>query len=117
MHKVVQAAYDELTIDSEFYNSKGKGQPRLLIMSGLPMSGKSYLSNLISEEMHGKVCIVRTDFIRPTVAKHMGRDEPIYVKEEHEHVFDLGHHMIKNALENGWPTIADATNTILNRNL
>ena len=55
MHKVVQAAFDEITADSEFHNSNGKGKPRLLIMSGLPMSGKSYLSNLISEKMDGKV--------------------------------------------------------------
>jgi len=95
MHKVVKAAFDELTADSKFHKDNGKGHPRLLVMSGLPMSGKSYLSNLISEKLDGNICIVRSDSIRPTVAKHMGLREPIYTKEEHAHVFDLGHNLIK----------------------
>ena len=109
MHKVVKAAFDELTADDKFHTTKNAGHPRLLIMSGLPMSGKSYLSNLITEKLDN-VCIVRTDYIRPFVAKHMGHREPIYNKEEHEHTFGLGNELVKNALINGWSVIADATN-------
>ncbi|MBU4032500.1 MAG: ATP-binding protein [Candidatus Thermoplasmatota archaeon] len=103
-------AFEEITSDSEFFTSKGPGNPRLLVMSGLPMSGKSYLSNLISVKMDGKVCIVRTDGFRPVVAKHMGRNQPMYDKEEHTLVFEIGRRLISAALDNGWSVIADATN-------
>ena len=110
MEDIVEKAFGEVTAGQIFFNAKGKGQPRLLIMSGLPMSGKSYLSNMISEKMQGKVCIVRTDSIRPTVAKLMGRDQPMYTKNEHALVFGLGNRLIAAALDNGWSVIADATN-------
>lgn len=110
MHKVVKAAFDEITESDKFYTTKNTGSPHLLVMSGLPMSGKSYLSNIIEEKLDGNICIVRTDFFRPTVAKHMGRNEPVYTNNEHEHVFTLGHELAKKALENNWNVIADATN-------
>ncbi len=110
MNEIVQAAYDEITQDSEFYNTDIGIKPRLLIMSGLPMSGKSHLSNLISERLNGDVCIVRTDYIRPIIVKHMGRREPAYTKEEHALVFELAQYLVKGAIDYGWPVIADATN-------
>ena len=105
----MKAAFDEITADDKFHTTKNTGHPRLLIMSGLPMSGKSYLTNMITEKLDN-ICIVRTDYIRPVVAQHMNRREPIYTKEEHEHVFALGHELVKNAIINSWPVIADATN-------
>ena len=110
MHKVVRAAFDEITENDKFYTTKNAGKPPLLIISGLPMSGKSYLANINKEKLNDNICIVRTDYIRPTIAKHMKRKEPIYTSEEHDHVFTLGHELVKQALENNWNVIADATN-------
>ncbi|MFO7619404.1 MAG: ATP-binding protein [Thermoplasmata archaeon] len=107
---VMERAYREIVSASKFHNSNGPGKAKVLVMSGLPMSGKSHLTNLITERMEGNVCVVRADEFRPVVAKHMGRSEPTYEKKEHALVFQIGEHLIAESLRMGWSAIADATN-------
>jgi len=107
---IAEKAYMEIIADSEFHRENGMGHPRLLVMSGLPMSGKSHLSNIISERLDGKICVVRSDLFRPVVARAMGRAEPIYDRSEHALVFQVGERLVSNALQKGWCVISDATN-------
>ncbi len=110
MHTVVENAFAEITGQENLYQKKGFDIPRILVMSGLPFSGKSYLANHILEAASKDIVLVKSDRIRPIVARHMGRDHPIYELEEHQHTFALGHELCKKGLEMGHPVIADATN-------
>lgn len=110
MIESVEKAFVEITGSEPHFHRKGCGPKRVLIMSGLPFSGKSHLSNLILEKSAKPVTLVRSDSIRPAITRAMGNDEPTYHQDEHENVFLLGHELVKKSLELGHPTIADATN-------
>lgn len=76
MDRIVEGAFAEISGSSSIYIKHGPGPRRLLVMSGLPFSGKSHLANAIAAAAPKDVAIVRSDSVRPVVAKHMGRSDP-----------------------------------------
>ena len=110
VNETVEKAFVDITGNEPIYLRKAFGPKRLLIMSGLPFSGKSHLSTQISGNLNNKVVLVRSDSIRPVIASIMGRNEPLYDNEEHVNTFALGGMLLEYGLGRGLPAIADATN-------
>jgi predicted kinase len=110
MDEIVQAALGDVTEARPEFSVLGRGPRRLLVMSGLPYSGKSHLVAKIQECSVGRIVVVRSDEIRPFVAMRMGRAVPQYDAGEHERTFALGGALIRQSLRMNNPTIADATN-------
>lgn len=110
MTDIVEGALSELLKARPEFLAPGRGPRRLLIMSGLPFSGKSHLTGKILERSLARIVVVRSDEIRPFVAGRMGRDRPLYDEPEHRATFELGGRLVKLALRNNNPVIADATN-------
>ena len=77
--------------------------PFLVILSGLPGTGKSYFANQLTR--HIKSVIVESDRIRKLLLS-----KPIYSKSEHARIFAICHRLAEDALSQGYVTIFDATN-------
>ena len=77
----------------------------LLILSGLPGTGKSYLADLIATNL--PVTVIETDFIR----KHLFK-QPTYSWKENSSVFSLCHSLIEELLTNKISVLVDATNLL-----
>jgi len=88
----------------------GPGPARVLVMSGVPLSGKSHLINLIEKRVNGDFLLVRSDEVRPVVAKSLGRKRPAYDDIEHVTTFIVASEVIRTGLTLNWPVIVDATN-------
>ncbi len=88
----------------------GPGPSRVLVMSGVPLSGKSHLVNLIEKRVPGSFLLVRSDDVRPVVSKCLGRKRPAYDDIEHVTTFIVAGEVIRTGLTLNWPVIADATN-------
>jgi predicted kinase len=110
MNEVVEKAFVEITGQDPVFRERGEGPKRVLVMSGLPFSGKSYMAKLILERIPSRVVLVRSDAVRPVIVKHMDRDVAMYNEEEHYQTFALAHELVKRAIKMEHPTIADATN-------
>jgi predicted kinase len=110
MTDVVEEALGELLKSRPEFLAPGRGPRRLVIMSGLPFSGKSHLTSKIQERSASRVLVVRSDDVRPLVAQRMGRSAPQYDEAEHRATFELGGRLVRLALGNNNPVIADATN-------
>jgi predicted kinase len=110
MSEIVEKAFVEITSQDPVFRERGEGPKRVLVMSGLPFSGKSYMSKLIMRRIPGKIVLVRSDAVRPVIVKHMGRATALYDEEEHAHTFAVAHGLVRKAIGMGHPAIADATN-------
>jgi predicted kinase len=77
--------------------------PVLIIVSGLPGTGKSYLSRKLMEKI--PACVIETDAIRKILW-----DKPVYDAVESVFLFKVCHEFIYNLLQNGISVIFDATN-------
>jgi predicted kinase len=80
-------------------------QPILIVVSGLPGTGKSYLARRLTERL--PFVIVETDFIRKTLFA-----QPTYSAEESGWVHRVGHALIDRLLRKGVRVIFDATNLV-----
>jgi predicted kinase len=80
-------------------------KPALIIVSGLPGTGKSYLSRKLSERI--PACIVETDAIRKSLW-----EKPVYDVEESAFLFKICHELVYGLLKQGITVIFDATNLI-----
>jgi predicted kinase len=78
--------------------------PVLLVISGLPGTGKSFLARRLAERL--PCVIVESDFIRKTLA---GDARPTYSGRESALVHRVAHAVIKRLLESGRRVIYDAT--------
>jgi predicted kinase len=78
-------------------------RPSLIIVSGLPGTGKSYLSRKLVERI--PACIVETDAIRKLLW-----EKPVYNIEESAFLFKVCHELIRDLLQQGITVIFDATN-------
>ena len=110
MEDIVLGALKEILDSSPVYPFQGEGPKRLLIMSGLPLSGKTYFVNELNKKRPGRFQQINSHTTRPVVCRHMGRKRPVYDKKESEITFEVAHRLLLKVLENGWPVIADATN-------
>ena len=80
-----------------------KGTLPLIVMSGLPGTGKSYLSHRIATEI-GYI-VISSDAVRKALVRR-----PKYTSNEHYRVFRACHSYIKEVIDNKFGVIFDATN-------
>jgi predicted kinase len=80
-------------------------RPVLIVMTGLPGTGKSYVSRRIFEAIPS--VIVQSDFVRKTLYPR-----PSYTSDESNFVYQTCHSLILSLLQKGYRVIFDATNLI-----
>ena len=79
--------------------------PVLIMLCGLPATGKSYLARRLVERM--PFVIVETDFARKTLSP-----SPTYSAQESNLVHDVCHALMEKLLKRGARVIFDATNLL-----
>lgn len=99
LRTVRKALYDELPGKSETEFAP----PFLVILSGLPGTGKSYFANKLTSLINS--VIVGSDRTRKLLIS-----KPIYSKSEHARIFSVCHGLIEDFLSQGYVTIFEATN-------
>lgn len=92
-----------LSPDIRDYQSGGHHGPYLVILSGLPGTGKSYFANCLKGRL--SFLTVGSDRMRKTLVP-----EPKYKRSEHIRVFAACHRLIEELLGEGYRVIFDATN-------
>jgi len=80
-------------------------KPLLIILVGLPGTGKTFLGEKLKEDF--PVSIVQSDKIRAICFTN-----PKYTNYENKYVFDLCHKVINNLLQRKIPVLLDATNLL-----
>ncbi|TAK31281.1 MAG: ATP-binding protein [Chloroflexota bacterium] len=80
-------------------------RPVLVMVAGLPGSGKSHFSRLLSRRL--SAVIVQSDAVRQTLFRH-----PTYSPEESFWVFSVIHQLLRDLLRERIPVILDATNLL-----
>ena len=78
-------------------------EPVLIVVSGLPGTGKSYFCSQLAERL--PVIILESDALRRALFSSPG-----YSSEESSHLFRACHLLIERLLKQGIPLIFDATN-------
>ena len=99
LRTVKKVLYDELSKGSEI----DFGPPFLVILSGLPGTGKSYFANRLTSHINS--VIVGSDRTRKLLIS-----KPVYSKSEHSRIFAVCHRLIEDFLSEGYVTIFEATN-------
>ena len=99
LRTIRKTLYDELPEKSE----TEFGPPFLVILSGLPGTGKSYFANKLTSHINS--VIVGSDRTRKLLVS-----KPIYSKSEHARIFAVCHGLIEGFLSQGYVTIFEATN-------
>lgn len=79
--------------------------PSLIVISGLPGTGKSFLARKIAERL--PCVIVESDAVRKTLF-----EKPTYVPDESIFVHRVAHAAIERLLSTGCHVICDATNLV-----
>lgn len=79
--------------------------PVLIVVSGLPGTGKSYFSRKLAERLSS--VIVESDALRKTLST-----SPTYSAEESQRLFCACHSLIEELLRSGISVILDATNLV-----
>ena len=110
MTGAVERSVEEIIQNNSMFQKEGTGPKRLLVMAGLPLSGKSYFVQHVTRKRKDRFFIITSHLTRPIVAKHLGHKRPKYDKNEHLATFEAAGQLVKKALELNWPVIADATN-------
>lgn len=77
--------------------------PFLIVVSGLPGTGKSYFCRRLAERL--PAVILESDHLRRVLFP-----SPSYSVAESAHLFRVGHRLIERLLKKGIPLIFDATN-------
>ncbi len=80
-------------------------RPHLIVVSGLPGSGKSYFSRKLKERLPS--VIIESDAMRKILFPN-----PTYSPEESARLFKALHMLVEELLAKGIPVIFDATNLI-----
>ncbi|MEE9199415.1 MAG: ATP-binding protein [Dehalococcoidia bacterium] len=81
------------------------GRPFLILVSGLPGTGKSYVSGRLVERL--SLAVLETDTLRKTLFP-----TPIYTATESARLFQACHLLIEELLRRGVPVLLDATNLL-----
>ncbi len=80
-------------------------RPALVIVSGLPGSGKSYFSRMLAAQI--PLLILESDALRKVLFQ-----TPSYESEESASLFNACHVLIGDLLAEGMPVLVDATNLV-----
>src|SRR5262245_5490978 len=80
-------------------------RPALLLLSGLPGTGKSYLAATIASRH--PAAVVRTDEVRKALFPH-----PTYAGDESGTVYLTCYALVESLLEDGYTVVFDATNLL-----
>ena len=78
-------------------------EPPLIVVSGLPGTGKSFLCRKVAEKL--PFLILASDALRKVLFP-----TPQYDEQENKRLFSACHVLIEELLEKGIPVIFDATN-------
>jgi predicted kinase len=78
-------------------------EPALIIISGLPGTGKSYLSKRLAERV--QFLVLESDALRKTLFS-----QPSYTSRENARLFEVIHLLLRELLSKGISVILDATN-------
>lgn len=79
------------------------GDPRVLMLAGLPGSGKSTFARKVTARH--PFLVMESDRLRKTLVA-----EPQYTPDEHRRVFQACHRLLAEVLGHGYPVLFDATN-------
>ena len=93
----------ELLIDSLGPLPEPAAKPVIIVVSGLPGSGKSYLCRQLAGRL--PLPIIESDAMRQTLSP-----SPDYSKDESDRLFRACHNLIGSLLRSGVSVIFDATN-------
>ena len=101
------SASDDVALLSRHVPAMPEAMPRvaLIVVSGLPGSGKSYFSRRLAERL--PVAIVETDAMRRALFP-----SPTYGGAENARLFKACHALIRDLLTRGIPVLFDATNLV-----
>ena len=80
-----------------------EAQPTVIVVSGLPGTGKSYFCRRLAE--HLPFIILESDTLRKKLFPN-----PTYTAEESAYLFRTIHYLIEDLVKKGMPIIFDATN-------
>ena len=80
-------------------------RPVLVVLSGLPGSGKSYFGRQLAQRL--PLLVLESDFLRKVLFA-----TPTYTGEESRRLFDACHSMTADLLGQGIPVLLDSTNLI-----
>jgi len=92
-----------LSSDLDGYPQKIAQERYLIVLSGLPGTGKSHFANELSQRI--PVLIVGSDRMRKALVA-----KPKYNPGEHTRVFSDCHQLIEDLLQEGYRVVFDATN-------
>jgi len=90
-------------VDSIGVLPEAEAQPTLIVVSGLPGTGKSYFCRRLAERL--PFIILESDALRKQLLP-----APTYSTEESTHLFRAIYQLIEDLLKKGIPIILDATN-------
>ena len=79
------------------------GDPRLLMLAGLPGAGKTSFASRVTSLI--PFVVLETDRMRKMLV-----GKPQYTPDEHSRVFPAYHQLIREFLAKGYPVLFDATN-------
>jgi predicted kinase len=82
---------------------EAEAQPTVIVVSGLPGTGKSYFCRRLAERL--PCVILESDALRKQLFP-----DPTYAAEESAYLFRAIHYLIQDLLKKGMPLILDATN-------
>jgi predicted kinase len=82
---------------------EAEAQPAIVVVSGLPGTGKSCFSRRLAERL--PFIILESDALRKQLFP-----TPTYATEESAYLFRIMHYLIEDLLKRGMPVILDATN-------
>ncbi len=85
-------------------------RPTLLLMAGVPLSGKTTLAKEIVKRASDEVVLIENDEVRKIVAAEMGNEWPKYTMSEHRKTFNVSWELIRFGLSSRCHVIFDATN-------
>ena len=90
-------------VDSFSVLPEAEAQPTIIVVSGLPGTGKSYFCRRLAERL--PFLILESDALRKQLFQ-----APTYSIEESTHLFRAIYQLIEDLLKKGIPIIVDATN-------